>query len=133
MTMENKTPSKYAELIAHLEVVGWEADGNGDAVCVNVGAAMAADTIRDLETKLRAAEQALQDERDSRARDKVTHDLDLQGKMLEAAADRLRKAEQAQKEAKERLAAANKELEGYRAYARGINEALNSGDGVYRP
>jgi len=46
--------SKYKELLQHLDSIGWSPDRYGDAQCVDVGSAMAADAIRSLESELDA-------------------------------------------------------------------------------
>ena len=56
---ESETPSVHAELIQHLESIGWAADEHGDAVCADQGAAMAAEAIRSLERELHLKDQKL--------------------------------------------------------------------------
>ena len=46
--------SKHKELIQHLDSIGWSPDRYGDAECVDLGSAMAADAIRSLESELDA-------------------------------------------------------------------------------
>ena len=47
--------SKYKELLQHLDSIGWSPDRYGDAQCVDVGSAMAADAIRSLESEIEQA------------------------------------------------------------------------------
>lgn len=56
----SKTQSVHAELIAHLDAVGWALDEHGDYHCRDQGAAMASEAIQSLERELSAARAELE-------------------------------------------------------------------------
>ena len=58
-TKQTESPIRFAELLEHLESIGWAPDKHGDAECVDQGAAMAANAIRTLLADLAAATESL--------------------------------------------------------------------------
>lgn len=59
ITPTSETRSRFAELVAHLENIGWRQDSKGDPECADEGAARAADAILELERELQQANETI--------------------------------------------------------------------------